>query len=268
MNDPHVVALVYKIEHSNSIEYKKAKSFCLDEQAFRLEVADEMARFEMHSHFPTFEEADKALTEYRCAWEFDVQLERGPDTFHLVLDRGKSELIDRNPTPGHVQPDPICFTFSVGHARGTVRPLAYPEPPCGITLTPDVETMYNRYMGYRENREPLASMANFCLTVLEDSTGKTKNKRRAAATIYSIEKRVLNKIGELADTKGGEKARKRKGIENDFSTEEHRFLEHAVKAIIRRMAEGPSYGDTLSMITMSDLPSLDNDSDFESEANG
>ena len=177
MNDPHVVALVYKIEHDNSIDYKKAKSFYRNEQAFRLEVADEMARFEMHSHFPTIEEADKALTEYQRAWEFDVQLERGPDTFHLVLDRENSKIIDRNPTPGHVQLDPIRFTVSVGHARGTVRPPAYPEPPCGITLTPDIETMYNRYMSYRAGREPLAGMANFCLTVLEYSVGKKKNAK-------------------------------------------------------------------------------------------
>ena len=116
MNDPHVVALVYKIKHNNSITYKKAQSFILNEQGFRLEVANETARFEMHSHFPTFEKADKALKEYRRAWEFHVQLERGPDTFHLVLDRSKSELIDLKPTPD-CKPLSISGSFGEFSAR-------------------------------------------------------------------------------------------------------------------------------------------------------
>ena len=144
----------------------------------------------------------------------------------------------------------------------------YSKPPSNITLTPDVEKMYRRYMRYREGREPLANMANFCLTFLEHSAGKKKSKRQAAAAKYSITKRVLDKIGELADAKGGEEARKWKGVGEDFSTAERRFLEHAVKAIIRRMAEVPLLGDTLSMIAMSDLPSLDNNSDSESKTKG
>ncbi|MXY14381.1 MAG: hypothetical protein F4Y53_01630 [Proteobacteria bacterium] len=262
MNDPHVVALVYKIEHDDFIDYKKAKSFYRDEKAFRLEVADEIARFEMHRHFPTIEEADKALTEYRRAWEFHAQLERGPDTFHLTLDRGKSELIDRKSTSG-------CKSLNMSASIGgfsvsmnlRVQPQVYPEPPSNITLNPDVETMYNRYMGYRKGRELLPSMANFCLTVLEDSVGAKNSKRKVAAKKYGIAKRVLNEIGKLTDSKGGKEARKGKGIGKDFSTAERRFLEHAVNVIIHRMAENPSSDGVLSVISMSDMPSLEDNSD-------
>ncbi len=266
MNDPHVIALVYTIEHDNSIDYKEAKPFYRDEQAFRLEVADEMARFEMHSHFPTFEEADKTLAEYLRAWEFEAQLKRGPDTFHLVLDRGKSELIDRKPTQDHVRISgygSIVGTFS---ATLCVKPPAYPVPPSDITLTPDVETMYNRYMGYREGREPLAGMANFCLTILEDSTREQKGRRLAAARMYNIDEQILSKIGDLSANRGGAEARKADGVTTDFSPKERHFLEQAIKAIIRRVAQRKhtSKGN-LSGISWSDLPPLNNDSDSESK---
>ena len=267
MNDPHVVALVYRIEHSESIGYAKAAPFCRDEQGFRLSIVDGKARFEIHDHFPSIEAADEALTEYRRAWEFDAQLRRGPDTFHLVLERENSVIIDRNPTPGHVRLKGIGVTVVLGSAKLLVEPSVYPEPPSDIALTPDVETIYDRYMGYRRGREPLASMASFCLTVLEAATGERKGRRAAASKIYSIDSRVLSKIGELSANRGGAEARKVDGVATDFSSQERHFLERAVKVVIRRMAEREhSSGKSLSIISLADLPSLDKPRDVDPAA--
>lgn len=266
MNDPHVVALVYRIEHDDSIDYTKAEPFRCDEQDFRLEVEDEIARFKMHEHFPTIEAAHESLTEYLRAWEFDAQLKHGPGAFQLVLDRNKSELIDRKPTPGRISLRGIVTSHATSSVGIQIQPPAYPKPPSDIKLNLDAETMHDRYMGYRKGREPLASMANFCLTFLEYSTGKKSKKRKAAAEKYNIAKGVLNKIGGLADTKGGKEARKGKGIGEDFSAAERNFLEHAVKAIVRRMAESPSSGGMLPVISMSDMPSLEDDSGSDLKA--
>ena len=259
MNDPHVVALVYRIEHGESVSYTKATKFCRDEPGFRLTIADANARFELHDHFPSIEAADEALTEFRRAWEFDAQLRRGPDTFRLVLDRESSEITDRNPTPGHVRIEGkgIGIFVGAGPVRLCVEPPAYPEPPSDIVLTPDVETMFGRYMGYRRGREPLASMASFCLTVLEASTGERNNRRPAAAKAYNIHLRVLEKIGDLSANRGGAEARKADGVATEFSSQERRFLEQAVKAVIRRMAENArSSSGQLPVISLSDLPPL------------
>ena len=258
MNDPHVVALVYRIEHSESIGYTKAAPFCRDEQGFRLSIADAKARFEMQDHFPTIEAADEALTEFRCAWEFDAQLKRGPDTFRLVLDRETSEIIDRNPTPNHVS---VRWFESIGltdSAKFLLEPSTYPEPPSDIVLTPDVETMYGRYMSYCRGREPLAGMASLCLTVLEASTGERRSRRPTAAKVYNIDVRVLDKIGDLSANRGGAEARKADGVATEFSSQERQFLEEAVRAAIRRVAEyAHSSGKQLPRISLSDLPSLD-----------
>lgn len=37
----------------------------------------------------------------------------------------------------------------------------YPDPPKLFILTPDVETLWHRYEGYLQGKEPLSSMAYF-----------------------------------------------------------------------------------------------------------
>ena len=136
---------------------------------------------------------------------------------------------------------------------------AYPPPPAGVTLKaddPDVATMYDRLSGYYEKREPLPGMASFCLTVLELEWRFTKKRRRNVAKVFHIEKAVLDKIGELTATKGGAaSARKAEGVGTDLSPKETRFLEEAVKTLIRRAAEvTQNPGGTFATITLGDLP--------------
>ena len=223
MNDPHVVALVYRIEHNDSVDYSKAEPFCRDEQGFRLSVAEGSARFELNDHYPTVAAAHEAIADYRRAWEFDAQLKRGPGSFRLILDRGKSELVDRKPTPGIAS---VRLSLTAGtpivSVSAQVQLPTYPEPPSDIALSPDIETMHQRFMGYRNGREPLAGMARFCLTVIESATGERRNKRVAAARIYGIDKRILDRIGDLSAYRGGAESTKsgrhRNGCQSSGST--------------------------------------------------
>ena len=261
MNDPHVVALNYRIDHGDTIDYSKAKPLNHDEAGFRWTVEDNRARFEFKEHYATVETAKEALAKYIRYWEFQAQLEHGPDSFRLQFD--KAEVIDRKPTPGELS---VSAHFRGGRAtlsaKLTVGAFDYPQPPSAIALNPDVETMYGRYMGYREDREPLASLASFCLTVLEAATGEGKNRRAAAAQTYKIDKHVLGRIGDLSANKGGVEARKADGLSTDFSSQDRNFLERAVKAIIRRVAEKQfAPEEELPIISMSDLPSIESNTD-------
>ena len=113
-------------------------------------------------------------------------------------------------------------------ARLTIGALSYPSPSSGLKITPDVQTLYDRYMGYRQGKEPLASLAYFCLTILERSTEKT-NSRKVAAETYGVKLEVLKKIGHLSSEKGGQQARKAVGKDEDLTTQDRRFLEEAIK---------------------------------------
>ena len=93
--------------------------------------------------------------------------------------------------------------------------------------------MLDRFAGFRQGREPLSSMAYFCLTVLERNPGG----RAEAAKKFGISRNVLEKVGKLTSKKGGTEARKACGLHSDLQSGERRFLEEKVKQIIRRVAE-------------------------------
>ena len=256
MNDPHVVALIYEIEHDSSVDYSEAEPVDHEEDRFRILIKDKSTRAEMKEHHATESAALEVVEPYLRSWEMDAALRSHPDEFRLKFDR--SEIVDRNPTPGVVElaatiraGEPIvCGTLTVG------KP--YPKPPSGVTLNSndrEVVTLFNRFERYLNRREPLPSMAYFCLTVLE---GVCNANRTEAAKRYGIGKSVLASFGKLASQKGGpDAARKAVGIEEELTQEENRFLEAAVKAIIRRVAEvAHDPHRPLKKITREELPTL------------
>ncbi|MCY3871044.1 MAG: hypothetical protein OXG87_15960 [Gemmatimonadetes bacterium] len=275
MNDPHVVALFYTIEHDKSVNYEKAKPLVRDEPEFRVKVKNKKVYFKLKGHYATEPEARQSVKEYIRIWELDAGLKRDPDFFKLKFDRAK--IVDRNPTPGSVDAASITVKVTTSAATGTITPPDYPPPPSGLSIDADVQTMYERYMNYCRKREPLPSMAYFCLTILEGAAmAKTKGKfkkhekRQAAAEYYHIEEKVLKLVGKLSSEKGDPlEARKREGPDDDlekkerrFKEQERRFLEEAVKKMIYRAAEEIKVEKTnnptknLCQITLSDLPSV------------
>lgn len=261
MNDPHVVALLYSIEHDDSVDYSEARQIEHEEEPFRVTIEDKVVRFELKDHYAREDAAREAVESYIRCWELETALRGRPGQFNLRFDR--AEIVDRNPPP----PTPGVVNISahiragVPTVRATVTvttPKPYPSPPSGVTLDPydpDAMTMFYRFEGYLENKEPLTSMAYFCLTMLD---GYLCNGRRAAARTYGIDKNVLGMIGNLTANKGGRGiARKASGIGFGLAREESRFLEEAVKAIILRVAAiAHDPEKRRPKITLSDLPAV------------
>ena len=210
----------------------------------------------MKEHHATESAALEVVEPYLRSWEMDAALRGHPDEFRLKFDR--SVIVDRNPTPGVVG---LAATIRAGEpifqaTLTVVKP--YPKPPSGVTLNSndrEVVTLFNRFERYLNRREPLPSMEYFCLTVLE---GMCNGNRTEAAKRYGIGKSVLDSFGRLASHKGGpDAARKAVGIEEELTQEENRFLEAAVKAIIRRVAEvAHDPHRPLKKITREELPTL------------
>jgi len=258
MNDPHVKALLYRVIHGKTHDYSNAERLRLDEPGFQILVEDEEVRFEFKDHYATEEEARKAVKDYIHNWELDACLKGGDDCFKLEFI--KTVRIDRRPTPGVIAVDagPVRFSFDVSTPTVTVSHPKYPPPPSEVNFNdPDVQTMYQRYMGYRQGNEPLASMAYFCLTFLEALSGKNNGRRKAAAQKYQIDNAVLRKIGEVSSKKGGRGSRKAAGVGKDFTNQEYSFLEQAIKRIICRIAEkAHSPNNAFLKITMSEFPKI------------
>ena len=235
MNDPHVEALEYRIEHGPDIDWTKAAPLDREEERFRVSIGNGRVRFEFKEHHASEEAARFAVeAHYIPNWEFLAGLSRGPDAFALRFDR--SEIVDRDPPPG---PPALRGLATIGplKAVGTLPPPAprtFPEPPpADIERSPDVDSMYRHYMRNLAGGEPLPAMAYFCLTKLEEMAGG----RNAAAERFGISKKVLRRIGDLSTNKGGESARKAVGQAEPYAPGEERFLRSAIRTLIRRAAE-------------------------------
>lgn len=254
MNDQHVTSLVYRVKCADWVDYSKAKPLFSDESAFRLEVKDKQARFELKEHYATEDEARKAVEDYVLAWNVNACCTLGPDYFRLEFEKAVF-------APG---PQPVRLRAEL-RANGISERRSYPKPPSDISVTSDVKSMHQRYIRHHSGREGLESMVYFCLSMLEDPPSQPNSqerrypkKRKAAAENYQIDIDVLAEIGRLSSTKGGPSgARKGGGISHDLTNEESRFLKEAVKKMIRRAAEKAHSPDTdLPKISLSDLPPI------------
>ena len=266
MNNPHVNALVFGIEHGPALSYSDdAQAIDHDEPGFRVILKDRTVRFELNEHYATTGKARERVRPYVRNWEMDAGLDGRPGDFRLEFQQ--AEVIDRSPplpTPGGTS---ISATFTAPtptlRASLSVVSPSYPPPPSGLTLKaddPDVKTMYDRLSGYYSNREPLPSMAYFCLTMLEyRRPGRGSQQRRNAAAHYHISKKVLKEIANLSSNKGGDgSARKASAVSTELSREEERFLEAAVKTMIRRAAEVAQNPDgSFQTITLDDFRDRD-----------
>ena len=235
MNDPHVEALIYVVEHDNSSDYSLAKTIEIEHTTFRLKLEDSEARFELREHFPTWQQAQQAIQPFIQQWELRASLEPGPGTFTLKFKR--PEMIDSKPTPGVISVSalPISFNFTISSPTVTVS-RQYPQPPYERRMdidNPDVQTMLHRYIGYRQGRELLPSMAYFCHDVFANRLGKDA---KHTATKHKISHKLVERVRILASKKGGDQARHHFAICHPLTQPEVQFLRKAVAAMIIRAA--------------------------------
>lgn len=262
MNDPHVVALIYEVEHSASVDYSQALLTCYDKGSFRISAEHKNLRFELKEHYATEREAREIVDPYTRAWEFDAALKERPGYFTIKY--RQAEIVERSPTPGifEVSPPPVRWEFRVPQPTVTLRKPSYPVPPVSLNLdtdNPDVQTMYRRYINYCEDREPLPGFAYFCCTMLKYRfPGNYNDKLKAAARAFNVSSKVLTTVNNLSSQKGGiGGSRKAEGIAAELQPLEKQFLEAAVKVMIRRVAEVAYSGSPpAEQITKSHLPTL------------
>ncbi len=264
MNDPHVKAIHYLIEHDDSVDYRNAEPLVYKDEFFRIRVDEGEVILEPKSHYATEADARNAVEGFVRRWEFEAALHASSSHFRLVY--AGVDIIDRNPPPpppGVVTLGPVTIRSGASTVRVGLTKLAagYPAPPQGAAIDPgdpDASFMLYRLDLYRQGKEPLAGVANVCLTVLERSApraaGGGGNKRQSAANHYRISDAVLKRVGMLSARKGGSVARKAGGRGDPFTKEESRFLEAAVAAFVRRAAErAADPNGNLPLITMVDL---------------
>lgn len=265
MRDPHVEILRYRLETASNITYDNPLPVDIDHDEFSGRLETGILTCHMKKHYESIDAAHKVVTWYLRAWEMDAALKFGPGEIRFVYE--DAQVIDRNPPP----PDaPLEIQVSEGFLtmEGSVVTLRvtrreYPKPPMIFRVSPDVETLWQRYQMYLDGKDRLLSMAYFCLSLLEliaggspaSRSGQSK-RRRAASNMFSIEYDVLNQLGELTSARGDRlTARKAQTTPIPLSEKERQWIEVTIKQVIRRIGEY-NCGLTLPTIRMTDLPPL------------
>ena len=64
MNDPHVVALYYRVCHNETVDYSEAEQLTIDEPLFDVEVKEGTARFGLKQHCTTEAEAREIVEPF------------------------------------------------------------------------------------------------------------------------------------------------------------------------------------------------------------
>lgn len=254
MNDPHVKALNYTVEHGDHIDYSNSVPFELDCCEYSIHIENSHAKFSFKSHFASIDEARACINPLIEVWELDAALRFGPRSLEFRYVNG--DVIDRNPTPGTtvLNAEAGQMVATPGTVKLVVGMSAYPAPPMDMVRSPEVDRMFKRYANYRDGKSDLAATAYYCLTEVEDV--HSGEKRKAAAKHLSIEFEVLSKIGELTTNKGGTEARKASGSA-EYSPNERQWLAEAMRQLIKRAAKVAfDPNQILPQIKMDDLPML------------
>ena len=185
MRDPHVVSLKYRMELAKDESYNNPPPIEGDHTSFSFCLHDEVLDVKMKVHFATANEARRQVDPFLRAWELHHALQAGRNRIRFVFTN--AEVIDRNPRkPGEPQVVELSGAAVVSiSTSGTLSACLgrYPEPSSDLLVSPDVETMWGRYQMYLDGKEPLLSMAYFCLTVMEGTTAGP-NPRKSVCTTY------------------------------------------------------------------------------------
>lgn len=246
--------LKYRLVTPETVDFNKAPTLRHNSLDFELELADGVATFSMLVDVSTEEEARKLVDPFIEAWQIASGITNDPGDFRLEFT--DAHIVERNPKSGHAvlitQTLRLKMTFFDAVLR--VSRVKYPDPPTDFKISTLVSAMYYQYEGFRAKRMTLGAAAYFCLDMLEHSTRASTKKRPAAAHMYSIDKDVLDKMGNLTSNAGGQEARKADGYARPHTPMERRWLETAMRLLIRRAGEYEAHPGKLVQITMNDLP--------------
>ena len=132
MNDPHVKAIHFYIQHDDSVDYSDVEPLVHDDALFCIRAEKRNVVLEPKCHYATEEEARSAAEDFVRRWEFEAALQTQSGAFRLEYERVR--IVDREPPPlppGVVNADPVYWNFRTSVSRVTVtKKLAtFPAPP-------------------------------------------------------------------------------------------------------------------------------------------
>lgn len=241
MNDPHVSHLRYRAIPASFIEFVEVAPIEVETNAFRARLSAGKLVLEMHVHFASESDARSVTDPFVKGWAIASGLRRGRPEISFEFE--SAEIIDRSPPSNGGNYGLVAAQLAVPqlYATATSHPIrtGYPRAAPKFLASREVEILWARHQAYIEGREPLTSMAYFCLTFVQTVAGGGNDR---AAKKYKISRKVFDRIGALTGTRG-DYLTVRKVVDSQLprplTQDDLRWLEAAVRVIIWRMGAPP-----------------------------
>jgi hypothetical protein len=241
MNDPHVSRLRYRAIPASFIDLVDGPQIEVETDAFRAKLTGRQLVLEMTAHFASEAEARCIADPFVNGWAIASGLRRGRSeiSFKFV----GAQIIDRSATSGGAHQSSASFQLPAIQLEATLMNgrirTGFPPAAPGFLASQEVEVLWARHQAFIDGREPLLSMAYFCLTFVQMLAG---GSRERAAKKYRICRKVLDRIGELTSTHGDYRsARKVVGDKSPKTLTQNDipWLEAAVRVMIWRVGASP-----------------------------
>lgn len=245
MNDPHVSRLRYRVIPASFIELVDGPPLEVETGAFCAKLAGRTLVLVMCAHFASESEARCVSDPFVNGWAIASGLRRGRPEISFEFEA--AELVDRSPAsnaPGYFSGSMRLPMFQ-HQATATRMPIrtGFPRAAPNFLASREVEVLWARHQAYIEGREPLTSMAYFCLTFVRTLAGGG-NKR--AAEKYGISCNVFERIGALVGIRG-DFLTARKVVSTQapvpLDQDDLLWLEAAIRIMIWRVGAPPAPGD-------------------------
>ena len=92
MNDPHVVALIYRVRHGQHVDYSNAGACKIEYDPFTVDVDGDVARVTMKTHFADRADALGAVEPALRAWELIRLCDMAPKLSNLSMNAPRSSI--------------------------------------------------------------------------------------------------------------------------------------------------------------------------------
>lgn len=245
MNKPHVDKLHYRMVIPETVTFDNARPVTSDTDAFTMTASKDGVVFTMKDGYQN-ESAAKTITEeYLQKWKMICGVQTSPGTIEFEYDYWTD--INGEKKKSVISSCTIAWKIYNSYDH-------YPAPPSTFMITPDVQTMYDRYQAYRQGKDRLLSMAYLIVTILIMDTGTVGD----SADKFKIANKVIKKLKRFCASGDRSQARKvHKG--SDFkalTNKEVQWVESSCKQIIERVGLIEGGTPDLPQITMDDLPPL------------
>lgn len=248
MRDPLVKALYYDVSSEGLVSYKNPEPLSISTGLGEFNISEGLLTVEPNEHFSNEDEARSAIDPFLRSWEIEIDLKSNIGSIRFKFQR--SEIIDLDPPkPGEatsIMVGGVSISTAIS-ARGKliVQQSKYPSPSLNFSASPEVQIAYDRWIRFREGKEPLLSMAYYIFTHMKNAYGGINQISKT----LSVSNNVLEKVSTLSSRHGDEKtARKAQENMKPLKPEEAVWLEAAIRKLIYRMGEHSS-GRNLTMLT-------------------